>query len=69
MSEANPGIIGAPWAAIDDAGMVSVDAVADLFGMSSSSLLKRSASIPKRCTGPTGRPRRARRRGYGKRWK
>ncbi len=38
MSEANPGIIGAPWAAIDDAGMVSVDAVADLFGMSKQQL-------------------------------
>jgi hypothetical protein len=38
MSEANPGIIGALWSVMDEAGTVSADGVADLFGISKQQL-------------------------------
>jgi hypothetical protein len=38
MSEVSAGITRAPWAAMDDAGIVSVDGVAELFGMSKQQL-------------------------------
>jgi hypothetical protein len=38
MSEANAAIIGAPWSVMDEAGTVSADGVADLFGISKQQL-------------------------------